>query len=84
MLEASNQYLSAKGAKCNSLGQRPRLNGNKLKSAESARSIPRLQRFQNPYDYPPRALPWAIAFRAFGAEEISRFDERNRWQWLHR
>ena len=55
---------SAKGAKCNSLGHRPRY---ELIGFGYDLAISRLQRLSTDTRYPPRALPWAIAFRAFGA-----------------
>ena len=73
--------LSAKGAKCNSLGQRPRYEPLKIPSAESAKCVGRniitnvfIDRFlfrafsaSKTHRTHPRALPWAITFRAFGA-----------------
>jgi hypothetical protein len=37
----------------------------------SPRRMSRLQRYQNSGSHSPRALPWAITFRAFGAETWS-------------
>ena len=63
---------SAKGARCISLGQRPKLSAPKMISAEGAKL------FNDAAYYAPsalssicitlpRALPWAITSRAFGA-----------------
>jgi hypothetical protein len=72
MLCENLKCRSAKGAKCNSLGQRPRIYLVKALSAEGAKC--EVEHF---YLAPsallktkclsPRVLPWAIAFRALGA-----------------
>jgi len=74
---------SAKGAKCESLGQRPRVATVEASpSAEGAivlagarhpffvKAIARLQRFLRLRKLEPGALPQAVTFRAFGAETV--------------
>jgi hypothetical protein len=63
---------SAEGAECNSLGQRPRSTTNIVLSAEGAEffdhgSDDALSALGSNWIILPRALPWAITFRAFGA-----------------
>jgi len=75
--------LGANGAKCNSLGHRPRWNPLKRFLALKARNDDGLSEVDNVFNRDllsrafsasrivlsfPRALPWAITFRAFGAE----------------
>ena len=77
-------FQSAKGAQCDSLGQRPRFRAIHGREALKARNRPinqllpafsyyplsaitRFQRLQQFGISGPRALPWAVTSRAFGA-----------------
>jgi hypothetical protein len=71
--------ISAEGAQCDSLGQRPRLPAQKNSRALKARNtsinsllkfIPRFQRFENFADLAPGALPLAISFQAFSLKNV--------------
>jgi hypothetical protein len=69
---------SAEGAKCNSLGQRPRNGGIRIKALK-ARNVGRyfaLSALEIQFTTYPGALPQAFAFRAVGA--VSRVDLKSR------
>src|SRR5688572_20240974 len=77
--------FSAKGAKCNNLGHRPRcaqldlaalkarnvVGGHRDRSNSVTTHISRPQRFVDLIKIHPGALPQAITFRAVGAEETA-------------